>query len=76
MLRSTNTGATAVIDHHGKVVASLVPYTRGVLTATVQGRQGLTPFAWWASRAGVWPLWALALGVVGAAALLKRRACA
>ncbi len=76
MLRSTNTGATAVIDHHGRVAARLVPYTRGVLTATVHGRQGLTPFAWWASRAGLWPLWALALLVVGVAVVLKRRACA
>ncbi len=74
MLRATNTGATAVIDHHGHVVAQLLPYTRGVLTATVQGRQGLTPFAWWASRAGLWPLWVAALAVAGAAVLLKRRA--
>ena len=75
MLRATNTGATAVIDHHGRVTASLVPYTRGVLTAVVQGRQGLTPFAWWASRAGLWPLWGAALSVVAVAVVLKRRAC-
>ena len=60
MLRATNTGATAVIDHRGAVVASLAPFTRGVLTATVQGRQGLTPFARWSAAAGLWPLWALA----------------
>ena len=60
MLRATNTGATAVIDHRGVVTAQLPPFTRGVLEATVQGRTGLTPFARWAAVAGLWPLWALA----------------
>jgi len=61
MLRATNTGATAVIDHRGVVSAALAPHTVGVLAATVQGRSGLTPFARWASAAGLWPLWWLAL---------------
>jgi apolipoprotein N-acyltransferase len=60
MLRATNTGATAVIDHRGVVQAALPPFTVGVLSATVQGREGLTPFARWAAAAGLWPLWALA----------------
>ena len=64
MLRATNTGATAVIDHRGFVAAELAPHTRGVLLARVQGRQGVTPFAWWAARFGVWPLWACAALVV------------
>ncbi len=59
MLRSTNTGATAVIDHHGRVTAQLQPFTRGVLDGQVQGRTGTTPYAWWASRAGLWPFVAL-----------------
>jgi apolipoprotein N-acyltransferase len=44
MLRSTNTGATAVIDAHGDVVSRLKVDTRGVLTATVQGMAGSTPY--------------------------------
>ena len=60
MLRATNTGATAVIDHRGVVTAALAPFTRGVLMAQVQGRTGLTPFARWAGAGGLWPLWALA----------------
>ena len=60
MLRATNTGATAVIDHQGVVTAALPAFSRGVLTAEVQGRQGLTPFARWSAAAGLWPLWALA----------------
>ncbi len=69
MVRATNTGATAVIDHHGRVTATLPPHFRGVLLAQVQGRQGSTPFAWWASRAGLWPLLAVALALL----LLSRR---
>jgi apolipoprotein N-acyltransferase len=68
MLRATNTGATAVIDHEGRVVARLAPFTRGVLEATVQGRSGITPYAWWAARFGLWPylaVAALALVLVG-----------
>ena len=64
MLRATNTGATAVIDYQGRVTAELAPHTRGVLLARVQGRQGVTPFAWWAARFGVWPLWGGAALVV------------
>jgi apolipoprotein N-acyltransferase len=44
MLRATNTGATAVIDPKGKVLAELPPFTRGVLTTSVQGYKGLTPY--------------------------------
>jgi apolipoprotein N-acyltransferase len=68
MLRATNTGATAVIDHEGRVVARLAPFTRGVLETTVQGRSGITPYAWWAARLGLWPYLALALVVVAACA--------
>lgn len=64
MLRATNTGATVVVDHRGVITAALAPFTRGVLEARVEGRQGLTPFAQWAGRFGLWPLWALGIGAV------------
>ncbi|WP_298835271.1 apolipoprotein N-acyltransferase [uncultured Piscinibacter sp.] len=72
MLRATNTGATVVIDHHGAVRHGLEPHTRGVLEGRVQGREGSTPFALWASRFGLWPALLLALAVLGGAA--RRRA--
>ena len=44
MLRSTNNGATAVIDGRGQVLQRLPFYQRGVLSATVRGTEGLTPY--------------------------------
>jgi apolipoprotein N-acyltransferase len=71
LIRATNTGATAVVDHRGRVQALLAPHTRGVLLARVQGRVGLTPFARWAAHLGRWPLWAL--GLLGVAWGATRR---
>jgi len=64
VIRATNTGATVAISHRGRVLAELPSATRGVLTATVEGRTGSTPFAWWASRYDLWPLLVLALLVI------------
>ena len=72
MLRATNTGATVVIDHTGRVTHALPPYTQGVLDASVQGRSGITPFAWWAARVGLAAPAAFALVMV-ALALRRRR---
>lgn len=72
MVRATNTGATAIIDYRGTVTHQLPRLTRGVLYGTVQGRgtdaaQGgdqRTPYARWAARWGLAPLWLAAFGVV------------
>jgi apolipoprotein N-acyltransferase len=57
MVRATNTGMTAVIDHQGKVTAQLQRHSVGVLVASVEGRTDPpTWFAQWASRWGLWPL--------------------
>ncbi|CAM3692937.1 apolipoprotein N-acyltransferase [Roseateles saccharophilus] len=61
VVRSTNTGATAVVDHRGLVTARLPPLVRGVLEAEVEGRTGTTPYARWLAALGLWPLWGLAL---------------
>jgi apolipoprotein N-acyltransferase len=59
--RSTNTGATAVVDHHGQVAARMPALERGVLEASVDGRSGSTPYARWLHALGLWPLWGMAL---------------
>jgi apolipoprotein N-acyltransferase len=72
MLRATNTGVTAIIDHRGRVTHRLEPFVRGVLEGAYEGRVGSTPFAWWAGRWGLWPLFGLALMVLALAAGVRR----
>lgn len=67
VVRSTNTGATAVVDHHGQVTHRLPPAVAATLEAQVEGRLGDTPYARWLHAAGLWPLWALVLAVLAAA---------
>jgi apolipoprotein N-acyltransferase len=58
MVRVTNTGSTAVIDHEGHVTARLPVWTRDVLRSQVTGRDGPpTLYARWTSAWGLWPLW-------------------
>jgi apolipoprotein N-acyltransferase len=60
-LSVANTGITAAIDHHGVVTARLPRDQAATLDATAQGRIGSTPYAWWVSRAGLWPIWLVAI---------------
>jgi apolipoprotein N-acyltransferase len=64
IVRATNTGATAHIDHLGTVVARMPHRVPGRLEVSVDGRQGQTPYVAWVSAAGLLPLWALALVLV------------
>lgn len=71
--RATNTGATAILSHEGRILDMLPPLTRGVLQGRVQGRNGMTPFAWWASRYSLWPLWIWGLALVALSWRVGRR---
>ncbi len=73
IVRATNTGATAHVDHRGQVLARLPAEQAGVLEVTVQGRHGVTPYARWLGAAGLWPLWGLVLLGVLPALLARRR---
>lgn len=44
MLRSTNTGSTAIIRPNGEIANISAPNTRQVLMGFAEGRQGLTPY--------------------------------
>lgn len=75
MVRATNTGATAVIDHRGRVTAQLPSLVAGTLDAEVEGRRGATPYARWLAAFGLWPLWLAGLaGLAGQAGLALSRA--
>lgn len=72
MIRATNTGATAIIDHTGRVTAALPRHIRGVLVGEIEGRTGNTPFAWWVARFGLWPIWILCLAILFVAKRSRR----
>jgi apolipoprotein N-acyltransferase len=64
MLRATNTGVTAIVDHRARVVDRLPAFRAGVLEGEVEGRQGLTPYARWAGAYGLWPLALVAMALM------------
>ena len=53
MVRSTNTGLTAVLDPQGHITALAPRDTKQVLTVKIQGYQGLTPYM---QLGSTWPL--------------------
>ncbi len=57
MLRATNTGMTAIIDQRGRVQEVAPEFATAVVTGTVQGYAGATPYVRWGNA----PIVALAL---------------
>jgi apolipoprotein N-acyltransferase len=72
VLRATNTGATAVVDHLGRVTHRLPPLQRATLEAGVEGRSGATPYARWLAAAGLAPLVVACAAALAAALALRR----
>ncbi|MCE9633955.1 MAG: apolipoprotein N-acyltransferase [Methylophilales bacterium] len=62
VLRSTNTGVTAVINRDGRVLAKLPQFTQASLNGQIQGYQGTTPYVLW----GNWLVITLILLALGA----------
>ena len=69
MLRSTNTGMTALVQPDGSVTGVLAEFERGVLRVEAQGYSGLTPYA----RGGDWLALGLALLILMAVFLRRVR---
>lgn len=67
MLRSTNNGVTAIINHRGDVESSLPQFEAGVLRGDAEIRTGQTPFG----KVGHWPLVVL-LALIFAISFLRR----
>lgn len=51
VLRSTNTGATAIIDVHGQVQQHAPHDTVAILQGEAQSYRGVTPYVWWKNQA-------------------------
>lgn len=72
-LLATNTGITAIVDHRGQVLQRAPAHQAVALRGLVEGRAGLTPYATWMARWGLWPLVLLALAMVLGLSRLRRR---
>jgi apolipoprotein N-acyltransferase len=72
-VRATNTGATAIVDHRGRVTHHLPPARSGTLDGDVEGRLGDTPYARWLAAWGLWPLVASVALAAGQVLLRRRR---
>lgn len=70
ILRSTNTGITALVDERGHFVERIAVNAEGVLTGMAQRRSGITPYMLW----GIWPILGLSFLITLAAIWQRRRA--
>lgn len=69
MLRATNTGVTAVVSADGRIQAVAPQFKATVLTAEVQPRQGMTPYAYWGNA----PVVTIAFAILAGLAVARRR---
>lgn len=60
MLRGTNNGVTAIIDHKGHIAETIPQFERAVLTGEVYAAEGDTPYM----QSGSWPVLTLAVILV------------
>lgn len=70
LVRSTNTGITAIIDQHGRLRATIPQFEPRVLDGEAQPYEGATPYV----RTGNYPVVLLSLLAVVAALLVHQRA--
>jgi len=68
MLRSTNTGVTAIIDQKGRVVSALPEFVTATLSGEAQGYAGMTPYARWGNAPVV-----LLMMILSAVTAIRRR---
>ena len=69
LLRSTNTGVSAIVDHKGTVAAASPLFEQDVLSGSLTPMQGMTPF----SRIGNWGVISLMLFFVAVSLLARPR---
>ncbi len=64
LLRSTNTGITALVDHRGRIVAVAPQFRVAALEGEVQPRQGATPYVRWGNTPVILLMAGLVAGVI------------
>lgn len=60
MIRGTNNGVSAIINHRGDITASTPQFSETVLTGDIQPRSGETPVM----RTGSWPVLLMSLSII------------
>ena len=69
LVRSTNTGITAAVDHFGQFINQLPQFEQGVLISDIALVEGITPYAKW----GRMPIYSFAFGFLLLMLYLARR---
>lgn len=72
MIRATNTGVSAIIDHNGQIVSELPQFVRATLTGSIATVEGNTPYVMNGNLA-LWLLLALLIGLGFVPARKSRR---
>lgn len=69
VLRATNNGITAIVNHQGKIIAQAPQFADAVLSHQVAKAEGKTPYRKWRDK----PMWVLVLASLGIACWLLRK---
>jgi apolipoprotein N-acyltransferase len=69
LIRGTNNGITAAVNHRGKVLQQLAQFEAGVLLTKIEPRSGNSLF----TRSGSWPI--LLFSLLTVAYLILRSSC-
>ena len=69
IVRATNTGISAIINHRGKIISQLPPQTTAILEGAITTRTGKTPYA----RHGDTPILIIAILLLIAITIRRRR---
>jgi apolipoprotein N-acyltransferase len=65
LLRSTNTGVTAIVSPKGEIIHQALLFQETVLTGTIKPMGGMTPYAKWGDKPVIWVMVILLLGLMG-----------
>jgi apolipoprotein N-acyltransferase len=69
VLRATNNGITAFIDHRGQIQSRLPQFEAAVLSDNIQQVKGYTPYRFF----GDWPIWCLSVVIFGFASWNQKK---
>ncbi len=71
LLRSTNTGITAIVSPKGEITGQAPLFKETALTGTITPMGGMTPYARWGDKPVIWGMGVLLLGLMGYGRVFK-----